>query len=455
MFKKSRRKIVTAIMSILVLLWIGTLGMIYASSYYEVSTQNKKMLKMHVDSYLPGLSEDFWENIRPGWPDMHGNMTNDNSGYVHEGKPEGRPDNVAGDMNDSTSGDMPARPENPGFMSNPRFQVMIFYTVAFDENGEVVEIKNERPVVHDNEELEKLARSIIAEKDYSGTKNNLAYYVVEKFDYKIVAFMDTTVINESAATLLRYTVIFGIILLTVFFFVARYLAKRIVTPLEENYRKQKQFISDAGHELKTPVAIVSANAEMLGRQIGDNQWLSNIQYENERMGMLVGQLLELAHADNITPKMEVLDFSRLCNGEILPFESIIYESGYTINYEIAEGIKAEGNETQIKQLVSILIDNAMRHSKEGGEIRFVLEKDNSNAVISVVNSADEIPMEQRKQIFERFYRVDDARTGDSKHYGLGLAIAKTIAENHKGSIEVLCYDGLVEFKVLIPCKNVS
>lgn len=262
--------------------------------------------------------------------------------------------------------------------------------------------------------------------------------------------MDNTVINESAMTLFRYTLIFGGVALVLFFFLSVFLARKIVNPLEESYQKQKQFISDAGHELKTPVSVVSANAELLSREIGDNQWLQNIQYENERMGMLVGQLLDLARTENVTPQMEHIDLSRLVAGEALPFESVAFEKGLVLNSNIANGIGVEGNSAQLKQIVSILLDNAIRHSKERGEVWLTLTKEHGFAKLSVINKGDEIPEEQRSKIFERFYRVDTARNGEDKHYGLGLAIAKAIATSHKGYIEVGCFDGFVEFKVQIP-----
>ena len=264
--------------------------------------------------------------------------------------------------------------------------------------------------------------------------------------------MDNTVINENAATLFRYTLIFGGIALIAFYFLSVFLARKIVHPLEESYKKQKQFISDAGHELKTPVSVVSANAELLSREIGENQWLDNILYENERMGMLVGQLLELARTESITPQMENVDFSRLVQGEALPFESVAFENGLQLICDIENEITVEGNSNQLKQLISILIDNGIRHSTDGSAVNLRLSKEHGFAQVSVINKGDEIPEEQRKHIFERFYRVDTARNGEDKHYGLGLAIAKSITEAHKGHIEVLCYNSLVEFRVKIPVK---
>ncbi|MEE1245049.1 MAG: HAMP domain-containing sensor histidine kinase [Acutalibacteraceae bacterium] len=127
-----------------------------------------------------------------------------------------------------------------------------------------------------------------------------------------------------------------------------------------------------------------------------------------------------------------------------------FEKGLALKTDIESNISVEGNSTQLKQIVSILLDNAIRHSKEQSEVYLSLKREHSVAKLSVINKGDEIPQEQREQIFERFYRVDTARNSEDNSYGLGLAIAKAIAVSHKGKIEVQCYDGFVEFKVQIP-----
>ncbi len=400
-------------MSILVLLWVGTLGIIYASSYFEMKSRNEQLLKFHADMYT--LSGSFDGMKPPNRPFPGGNPGFD-----------------------------------AGFAESPMFQLSTFYTVAVSYEGDILEIENEPPTVHTDDDLERLARSIIKGGRDNGTENNLAFYKTDKEGYTLVTFMDNTIVNENAMTLFRYTLIFGGVALVLFFFLSVFLARKIVNPLEESYQKQKQFISDAGHELKTPVSVVSANAELLSREIGDNGWLQNIQYENERMGMLVAQLLDLARTENVAPQMEQVDFSRLVAGEALPFESVAFEKGLVLNSNIANGIGVVGNTTQLKQIVSILLDNAIHHSKERGEVWITLTKEHGFAKLSVINKGDEIPEEQRSKIFERFYRVDTARNGEDKHYGLGLAIAKAIATSHKGYIEVWCFDGFVEFKVQIP-----
>lgn len=401
-------------MSVLVLLWTGTLGIIYAFSYLEMKKQNEQMLKTHAGMYM--LSQPFEGSGEPSRP---------------------RPDVNHG--------------FNPNFdPESAVFRLSVFYTVALSYDGEILEIKNDPPTVHTDNDLTQAAKSIINGTKSTGTENNLSFYKADKGSYMLVVFMDNTVVNENALTLFRYTLIFGGIFLILFFFLSLFLARKIVQPLEESYQKQKQFISDAGHELKTPVSVVGANAELLSREIGDNKWLANIQYENERMGMLVGQLLELARFENVTLQTEHIDFSRLVCGEALPFESVAFEKGLVLNTDIADGITIEGNSSQLKQLTAILLDNAVCHSSKPGEVYLTLSKEHAHAKLCVINKGDKIPEKQRPEIFERFYRADSARSGEDKHYGLGLAIAKAIVTSHKGQIEVSCYDGLVEFKVQIP-----
>lgn len=419
MFKTSRKRIVATIMVILVLVWAGSLGIIYASSYFEMSRQNEQMLKTHAEL----------EN-QP----------------TQEAPPE--------------QGEQPEKPEQgtepdkektaPGDADSPEFQLSHFYTVAISDAGEILEIENESSTIYTDEELQTLAEEIVSGTKTTGTKDNLAYYKTEKNGYTLVVFKDNTLINDSAATLLRYTLIYGAVALVVFFFLSVYLAHKIVQPLEESYQKQKQFVSDAGHELKTPVSVVSVNAELLGREIGNNQWLSNIQYENERMGTLVGQLLTLARTENVEPQKEILNLSHLVDGEILPFESVAFEKGMRIESTVSESIKMEGDSAQLKQLVSILLDNALQHSTDGKQVCLTLTKERKTALLSVTNTGPALSEEQKKQIFERFSRLDEVRNGESQHYGLGLAIAKAIAESHKGSITVLCHDDLVEFQVRLP-----
>lgn len=420
MFKKSRRKIVAAIMSVLVCLFLGTLAIIYASSYYEVTATNYGMLERHAELYV------LYEHMGADHP------------Y---------------DMQPELLQPIPNTPPNdPGgkhFEDTPAFHLSTFYSVAISDDGSVLAIDAAGEDIYEKETLEKYATDILQRGKERGVKGNLVFLVTEKSGYTLIVFMDNTVMQGSMATLFRYTLIFGSVALVAFFFLAMYIAKRIVKPLEESYQKQKQFISDAGHELKTPVSVVSANAELLSREIGDNQWLTNIQYENERMGKLVSQLLELSRTENVKAQAERLDFSRLVAGGALPFESVAFENGLALKTEITEDIIVNGNGSQLSQLVSILIDNAIRHGQNGKEVAVTLTESRGNAVLTVVNSGEPIPQDKIEKLFERFYRTDEVRNGADNHYGLGLAIAKAIVTAHNGKIEVRCYNGLIEFRITI------
>ncbi len=412
MFKQSRRKIVAAILVMLVLVLFGTLCTIYLASYAQMTAENRRLLEQYVSSYtIPGSAD-------------------------------------AAPLASSTPPRPGARPEEP-----PMLELSTFYSVAIAKDGQVLKVDTADISTLSESTLTELARQILQSGRTDGVESHLIFRTADKGSYSLVAFLDNTLQRESAGTLIRYTLIFGGAALVVLFFLARYLADRIVAPLEESYQKQKQFVSDAGHELKTPVAVVNANVELLSRQIGENPWLANIRYENERMSALILQLLDLARAEQAAPPMGPLDLSRLVCGETLPFESVAYESGLALHSQIAEGLFVVGNGVQLKQLVSILLDNAIRHSAPGAQVRIALQKEKNQAVLSVTNEGDPIPPQQRDLLFERFYRTDAARTGEGGHYGLGLAIAKAIVTAHKGSIQVQCPEGAVEFIATLPLSR--
>ena len=238
-------------------------------------------------------------------------------------------------------------------------------------------------------------------------------------------------------------------------FISLRIAERIVSPMEETYKKQKQFTADAGHELKTPIAAVAANIELLRRETGENQWLENIAYENERMRDLVTELLELAQSENKTVVRQPADLSRLVNGAILPLEAAAFEHDVLFEADIADNVTANVDEKSVAQLVAILLDNAVSHTGRGdgeqGTVSVKLSEAKGAAVLSVTNPGEEIPESEREKLFERFYRGDSSREF-SGHYGLGLAIAKAIADANAAKIAVDCKNGLVTFSVTFPTK---
>lgn len=332
------------------------------------------------------------------------------------------------------------------------YQLSTFYSVAFSDEGKVLAVDNEGKDAYQEEELIQLAQNILSQDQYSGRIDNITYSIDEKEGYTLVAFMDNTVSEAGLKTMLHYVLLVGGIAILAMLFIASILAGFIISPLEENDRQQKRFISDASHELKTPIAVIATNAEMLSRELGHNEWLTNIQYESERMDRLVKQLLDLSHAENANIAMEELDFSRLVTGEVLAFESLAFDKGKTFVTEIEAGLILIGNPSQLTQLVSILLDNAIRHST-GKETGVSLVRRPHTALLTVTNDGNEIPAEKIHHLFERFYRADEARNSESNHYGIGLSIAKAIAEKHGGNIDVFWQDGKISFTVNLLLKK--
>ena len=331
------------------------------------------------------------------------------------------------------------------------FQLATFYAVALQDNGEVLKVDNAGKSLFTEEELVKLAKQLIDDNKTEGQTATLSYMIANKNGYTLVAFMDNTVSEGGLRTMLRNVVIVGFVAFIMLFIISVYLSKQIIKPLAENDQKQKQFISDASHELKTPLAVISANAEMLAKEIGPNEWLSNIQYENQRMDDLVKQLLVLSRAENAEVVMEKVDLSRIVTGEVLAFESLAFEQGKVLQYDVKENIQITGNQSQLAQLTSILIDNAIRHAT-GHEIDLELSQQGHTIILSVENEGEMISVEDQKHLFDRFYQVDKVRNSEGHHYGLGLSIAKVITQKHGGNIEVSCQNNKIKFKVTLFAK---
>lgn len=438
MFRKSRIKIIAAIMAVLVLLLAGTLGIIYGSSYYEVRRENYQMLARYAGAYTLNSSQ------------QQTGAAAEQSQTATTGSAPAKPEKN-GAMQLGQPGSEPDPKQPPG--DDHKFEISTFYAVALSETGTALEVQNNSGSLYSNSELTDIAQQIVAGKKTQGVTGNLAFLKTQKQNYTLIAFIDNTVLSGNIATLFQSTLIFGAVSILAVFAAAVFLAKKIVSPLEESYQTQRRFISDAGHELKTPVAVVNANAELLAREVGPNRWLENIQYENERMNLLVKQLLELARTESVTPQMQRLNFSRLVNGEVLPFESVAFEQQTELKYSIEPDLFVAGDENRLKQLTAILLDNALSHNQNNAPIKLQLTAERGFARLSVSNAGGPIAEKEREQLFERFYRADPARTGKEGHFGLGLAIAKAIVTAHHGKIGVTCQNQRVTFTLRLPLQK--
>lgn len=327
-----------------------------------------------------------------------------------------------------------------------------FILAKYTSDKMLLEIENTLSDSYTDEEIQSYCEEILASEKRQGTIGQLRYMVHEGKGGITIAFIDHTAAENSGRNLLTISIILGITGLIVFAFLSYYISGLMVQPVEEAFEKQKQFISDASHELKTPITVVLSNSELLEDQIGQNKQISYIKQECDRMHHLVTSLLTLTKLEQ-TPyeTMEKVNFS-LSDAlleRILPLESIAFEKGITMEEQITPDITFCGVKEQLQQVAGILIDNALNHTSEKGKIDILLRKTAHHIVFAVSNTGEAIPEEEQEHLFERFYRVDKARNRASGHYGLGLSIAKTIVTNHKGKIQVECADGVTTFVVTL------
>lgn len=336
-----------------------------------------------------------------------------------------------------------------GYVKENTDEAIAFVTI--DENDKPdIQVNN---TFLTNKEVKEVSKDLLNRGKKSWKWHDYIYSLKEKKDgtWQLV-FIDFSSYSASYAQVFLVTVyvIFGLLLLTG---VSIYLSHFIVQPAQAAIDREKQFVSDASHELKTPIASIRANAQVLQNQIAPNRYLNHILSETKRMEHLIQELLSLSKLDNKDGRahFEKVDLSSICQEMILSYESLAYEEGKLIEDQIAENIEILGQESQLKQLVTILLDNAIKHSLDNGKITVELLQEKKTALLRVSNPSLVYPDEVLKNLFERFYQAEDSRNSSSS-FGLGLAIAKAILEKHKGSITVSQADSQLTFEVQLPLK---
>ena len=310
-----------------------------------------------------------------------------------------------------------------------------FYTIRLNKSGKITEWFSDRGELYTNSQIREIvARALKMDKTFGRIGSQ--FYAMDSRPYgSLIVFLDARMEQDNARRLLLSSTVAGIVVYILMSLGALELIRRVTKPVQDAFDKQKQFVWDASHELKTPLAVISANAEALEGDIGENRWLSYIRSEIQRTDQLVKNLLMLAQLDNKPPDQfkNRFDLSQAVLSVTLPFESAVYEAGKHLEIDVRQGIEYTGDEEMIKQMVVILLGNALKYSNDGGTITISLKK-KDKCILRVRNTGKGIPKTELPRIFERFYRVDPSRSRDNPGHGLGLAIAKTIVESHKGRI---------------------
>lgn len=316
-----------------------------------------------------------------------------------------------------------------------------FFTVNIEESGELTAFGGDYYDLTDKELLQELVDAADESSKESGIipEYDLRYMKFENGHRRFIVFADISSEKAMINGLIRNMVIIGLIGYAVFFLISLFLAKWVTKPVEKTWNEQKQFIADASHELKTPLTVIMTNAEMMTdksySESDRNGFAKNILSTSKRMRGLVESLLELARLDKNRSRIkhESVDASRLINDSILPFEPLFYENGMELEADIDTGINVEGDMEKLRQVVNILLDNALKYSDPADKVTVRLKRHGSECILSVSGRGTPLSKDERENIFKRFYRVDQARN-DGQSYGLGLSIADSIIREHNGKI---------------------
>ena len=238
----------------------------------------------------------------------------------------------------------------------------------------------------------------------------------------------------------------------VFTIISYYLSRWMIKPSEKAIKNQKIFVANISHDLKTPITIIRANADLIENEVKNKKSIKYIQQETEKLNHLVNEMLTLTRIDNTISKenFKNFNFSDSLFDVVLPFESIAYEKGIKFNINIDESTNYFGNETNIQKLAEILIDNAMSYTAKGGIVDVDAYESSKVITLSVTNTGEPISDEKKEEIFDRFYRESKSRESTGNHYGLGLSIASTIVKKHNGKISVESKNGKNTFTVTLP-----
>ncbi len=376
------------------------------------------------------------------------------------------------------------------------------YAVTVKSDGTVRSIQSSNGK-YEKADIAKIVRGISAQDDDTYQWKDYLYYSVSNKDgSSYIVFQDASMQSSDIRRMFKrvFFLLGGLLLLLG---VSLYLSRFVTRPAEEMLRREKQFISDASHDLKTPVAAIRINAQVLADQesAGDapviamnngqpqnaesaagntlnanggipnaeltggpgtsnrlsadrnresnRQLVSNILTEAERMSRLISELLSFSYIEEKTLHMDqtLFSLSEGCEEVALSMESTAFEKNISLTYDIGENINYCGDGDALRRVCAILLDNAIEHTPENGDIQMTLRKQGKHPVITVVNTGSPIPKADLPHIFERFYRVEKERNGKTGHFGLGLSIAKTIVEAHHGTITAKNDPGLVTFTV--------
>lgn len=322
-----------------------------------------------------------------------------------------------------------------------------FFSVWLDDEKQIVNTNMDSVSTITEQDVEDYTDKVLKRGKERGWIGDYRYRIMDTENGTMVVFVNGNTYNNTSNRLLftALLVLLGsaslILILTVV------VSKRAVRPVAESYEKQRQFITDANHELKTPLTLILSNLDIVESELGKNEWLDDIRSEGERMGLLINQLVTLSRMDESTDSVmrEEFNLSSAVADTVSEFESLAEERGHTLTSSISPSVYYYGDESLIRRLTAILLDNAIKYCDAGGNIQLTLIC-RRHPVLTVENTYQDVDKLELNRLFDRFYRADKARTF-SGSFGIGLSIAQSIVKSHKGNIVAYKKSGIIGFRV--------
>ena len=418
MIRNLRKKfILVAMLSTLVVL-AAIMGVVNISNYKEVLDRADEMTTLleKNDGKFPEEPKADGEEV-PQKPD--GNTTG----------------NMIGENNDQQV--PPQKPENDRehFSVETPFETR-YFTVTMDEKGEVTACDLDQIAAVDEDTAEEYAKNVSGKSGTTGFMGIYRYRVTKTGDGTKYVFLDCRrEIANFQSVLITTVSVSGLGLAAVFVLVVIF-SRMVFRPVEESIRKQKRFITDASHELKTPLTIIDANTEIMEMESGESQWTKSTRKQIQRLTGLVQQLVTLSRLDEEKGLQDIAEFdlSEAVSESVQPYGALAQTKEKHLTLNIEGGLMYIGDEKSIRQLSGILMDNAVKYSSEKGNITLTLKKKGKKILLEIYNDADGLPQGKLDVLFERFYRLDSSRNSGTGGSGIGLSVAKAIVQAHKGKI---------------------
>lgn len=391
MIRKLRTRLVVVCMLSLLLVIAVILGVVLATSYQGVVSDADRVLALLAENEgeFPVLKEDFdWEALGP-------RRQSQELGYE-----------------------------------------IRYFSVLLDETGAVVETDTGQIAAVDEETAVDYAVQILTQDTQAGFLKDYRYLISQEGTDTRVIFLDCGASMVAFRSTLFTSLWVAAVGLAAVLFLILLFSRRLVRPLILGYEKQKRFITDAGHEIKTPIAIIQADSEVLALESGENEWIQDIQHQIRRLSSLTNDLIYLSRMeeDQGRGKFLPLSLSQMVTETAQAFQTMAKSQNKSFTIDVQPGLAMEGEEKALGQLVSVLLDNALKYAPEGGEIALALARQGKYFRLTVENTAQGITKELLENLFDRFYRGDVSRDSSQGGYGIGLSIARAVVQAHRGKI---------------------